>query len=183
MTKKDVTIYNTMISGLAMNGKCTEAIEVFQDLVRQGLKPTNITFVGVLNACSHGGLVDLGFEIFNSMARDYGIEPQVEHYGCMVDLLGRVGCFEEAYHFIRNMKIQPDHIMLGALLSACQIHGNLELGEVNSRKTAPLWECRFINIYSTSKCLCFIGEMERCSSSKSKNEGEWDPEKTRVQLH
>ncbi|KAG5252170.1 pentatricopeptide repeat-containing family protein [Salix suchowensis] len=80
--------------------------------------PSNVTFVGVLNACSHGGLAELGFEIFHSMAKDYGIEPQIEHYGCMVDLLGRLGRLEEAYNFITTMKVAPDHI-----------HGNLELAE------------------------------------------------------
>ena len=73
--------------------------------------------------------MDLGFEIFHFMSRDYGIQPQIEHYGCIVDLLGRVGHLKEAYNFLRSMKIAPDHVMLGALLSACKIHGNLELGE------------------------------------------------------
>ncbi|KAL6312787.1 hypothetical protein AAG906_032928 [Vitis piasezkii] len=119
MKDRDVITYNTMISGLSMNGKSRQAIEL----------PTNVTFVGVLNACSHGGLVDFGFKIFHSMARDYRVEPQIEHYGCMVDLLGRVGRLEEAYDLIRTMKMTPDHIMLGTLLSACKMHKNLELGE------------------------------------------------------
>ncbi|KAJ7009123.1 hypothetical protein NC653_007689 [Populus alba x Populus x berolinensis] len=111
------------------HGKSVEAIELFRGLIKQGLTPSSVTFVGVLNACSHGGLAELGFEIFHSMAKDYGIEPQIEHYGCMVDLLGRLGRLEEAYGFIRMMKVAPDHVMLGALLSACKIHGNLELAE------------------------------------------------------
>jgi len=129
MKERDVTTYNSMISGLAMHGKSIEAIEMFWRMMKQGISPNNITFIGVLNACSHGGLVELGYEIYHSMTRDYGIEPQIEHYGCMVDLLGRVGRLEEAYNFIREMKIAPDHIIFGALLSACKIHGNTEIGE------------------------------------------------------
>lgn len=129
MKEKNVITYNSMIMGFALHGKSVEAIELFRGLIKQGLTPSSVTFVGVLNACSHGGLAELGFEIFHSMAKDYGIEPQIEHYGCMVDLLGRLGRLEEAYGFIRMMKVAPDHVMLGALLSACKIHGNLELAE------------------------------------------------------
>ncbi|OMO65320.1 hypothetical protein CCACVL1_21555 [Corchorus capsularis] len=133
MKERNVITYNLMISGLAMHGKSVEAIETFQGMIKQGILPTSVSFVAVLNACSHGGLVDLGFEIFHSMTRDYGIEPQIEHYGCMVDLLSRVGRLQEAYDFIRSLKIAPDQVMLGAFLSACKIHGNLELGEQIAR--------------------------------------------------
>ncbi|GMN50185.1 hypothetical protein TIFTF001_019345 [Ficus carica] len=133
MMERDISTYNVIISALGMHGKSIEAIEMFRAMIKQGLRPNSITFVGVLNACSHRGLVELGFEMFHSMVRDYNIEPQVEHYGCMVDLLGRVGRLEEAFSFIKRMKTAPDHIMLGALLSACKIHGNLELGEQIAR--------------------------------------------------
>ncbi|KAF4371832.1 hypothetical protein F8388_009221 [Cannabis sativa] len=129
MKERDVSTYNSIITGLGMHGKSIEAIEMFRVMIKRGFKPNSITFVGVLNACSHRGLVDLGFEIFHSMVKDYEIEPQMEHYGCIVDLLGRVGRLEEAHSFIQRMKTGPDHIMLGALLSACKTHGNLELGE------------------------------------------------------
>ncbi|KDP45214.1 hypothetical protein JCGZ_15079 [Jatropha curcas] len=129
MKERNAITYNSMIMGLSLHGKSNEAIELFREMTKQGHRPTSVTFVGLLNACSHGGLVDLGFEIFHSMSRDYEIEPQMEHYGCIVDLLGRLGRPEEAYDFIRTMKLEPDHIMLGALLSACTIHGNLQLGE------------------------------------------------------
>ncbi|PON65938.1 DYW domain containing protein [Trema orientale] len=138
MKERDVSTYNSIITGLGMHGKSVEAIEMFHAMIKQGIRPNNITFVGVLNACSHRGLVELGFEIFHSMVRTYKIEPQVEHYGCMVDLLGRVGRLEEAHSFIQRMKTGPDHIMLGALLSACKTHGNLELGE---RVAKTLLDC------------------------------------------
>lgn len=129
MQERDVSSYNSMIEGLAMHGKSNEAVEMFWTMIKQGLRPNSITFVKVLNACSHGGLLELGFEIFHFMTTRHGIQPEIEHYGCMVDLLGRSGQLEEAYSFITKMKMAPDHIMLGALLSACKIHGNLELGE------------------------------------------------------
>ena len=129
MKVKDVSSYNSMIGGLALHGKSIEAIELFREMLKQGLRPNSITFVGVLNACSHGGLVKLGFEIFQSMETDHGIEPHVEHYGCMVDILGRVGRLEEAYDFIGRMGVHVDDKMLCALLSACKIHRNTEVGE------------------------------------------------------
>ncbi|OVA00073.1 Pentatricopeptide repeat [Macleaya cordata] len=129
MEDRDVVTYNSMLVGFASHGKSSEAIEVFREMVKNGLKLNQRTFVGVLNACSHGGLVDLGFQIFRSMKKDHGIEPRIEHYGCMVDLLGRLGWLEEAYNFIKTMEIEPDYIIWGSLLSACKIHGNLKLGE------------------------------------------------------
>ncbi|XP_008788339.1 putative pentatricopeptide repeat-containing protein At5g59200, chloroplastic [Phoenix dactylifera] len=133
LAEKDAVSYNSMIVGLAMNGRSYEAVELYRLMITKGLRPTHITFVAVLNACSHSGLVDMGFEIFESMVKDHGLEPQIEHYGCMVDLLGRVGRLEEAYEFIKRMSIEPDHVIWGALLGACKIHGNLTLGEKVAR--------------------------------------------------
>ncbi|KAM3381276.1 putative pentatricopeptide repeat-containing protein, chloroplastic [Capsicum galapagoense] len=126
---RDVTTYNSMIVGFALNGMSAKAIKMFQRMIREGITPTSITFSGVLNACSHGGLVDVGFDIFESMETEYGIERRIEHYGCMVDLLGRVGRLQEAYDFIQKGNIAPDNIIWGSLLSACRIHKNFELGE------------------------------------------------------
>ncbi|OIT25875.1 PREDICTED: putative pentatricopeptide repeat-containing protein At5g59200, chloroplastic [Nicotiana attenuata] len=126
---RDVTTYNSMIVGYALNGKSIEAIKMFRRMIHEGIKPTSITFSAVLNACSHGGLVDIGFDIFESMETEYGIERRIEHYGCMVDLLGRVGRLQEAYDFIQRANIAPDNIIWGSLLSACRIHKKFELGE------------------------------------------------------
>ncbi|KAK4794048.1 hypothetical protein SAY86_012042 [Trapa natans] len=126
---RDVTTYNTMISGLALHGNSAEAIKTFQLMKKDGIQPNDLTFVSLLNACSHGGLAELGFGIFYSM-KDYGIRPQVEHYGCMIDLLGRIGRPREAYDFMKSMNVQPDNIMLGSLLSNCKLHGDFELAEI-----------------------------------------------------
>uniref|UniRef100_I1MP29 DYW domain-containing protein n=1 Tax=Glycine max TaxID=3847 RepID=I1MP29_SOYBN len=126
---KDVSTYNSMIGGLALHGKSIEAVELFSEMLKERVRPNGITFVGVLNACSHGGLVDLGGEIFESMEMIHGIEPEVEHYGCMVDILGRVGRLEEAFDFIGRMGVEADDKMLCPLLSACKIHKNIGIGE------------------------------------------------------
>ncbi|KAJ6403822.1 hypothetical protein OIU84_012088 [Salix udensis] len=164
MKEKNVITYNSMIMGFALHGKSFEAVELFRGLIKQGFTPSSVTFVGVLNACSHGGLAELGFEIFHSMAKDYGIEPQIEHYGCMVDLLGRLGRLEEAYNFITTMKVAPDNVMLGALLSACKIHGNLELaerGDVGSSFILNFLPCLLVSCTGTCSPVVLLFNVRR----------------------
>lgn len=129
MKVKDVSTYNAMISGLAMHGRCSDAVKTFETMRSNRIRPNAVTFVGLLNACSHGGLVEFGYKLFNSMKEEYGVDPKLEHYGCMVDLLGRVGRVEEAYDFMKNMKMPPDDILLGSLLSACKLHGKFKLAD------------------------------------------------------
>lgn len=91
--------------------------------------PDDVTFVGLLLACTHGGMVEKGKHVFQSMTRDFNIIPKLEHYGCMVDLLGRVGRLTEAYEVIKRMPMKPDSVIWGTLLGACSFHGNVELAE------------------------------------------------------
>ncbi|CAN1193328.1 Pentatricopeptide repeat-containing protein ELI1, chloroplastic [Linum perenne] len=126
---KDTIIWNSMINGYSMHGFSKDALHLFNEMCRIGYKPTDITFIGVLNACTHAGLVGYGRQVFNSMAEKYGIEPRIEHYGCMVNLLGRAGHLKEAYELVKKMEIEQDTILWGALLGACRIHGNVTLGE------------------------------------------------------
>ena len=126
---KDVVAWNSMIVGYAMHGFSQEALQLFYEMCRMGFRPTAITFIGVLNACAHGGLVSEGKKFFSLMKEAYNLEPEVEHYGCMVNLLGRAGHLEEAYELVRNMKIDPDPVLWGTLLGACKLHGNVSLGE------------------------------------------------------
>lgn len=130
MEERNVVSWTSLIVGLAVNGFGKEALELFKGLEREGLVPSEITFVGVLYACSHCGMVDEGFNYFNRMKEEYGIVPRIEHYGCMVDLLGRSGKVKEAYDYIQSMPLQPNAIVWRTLLGACTIHGNLALGEV-----------------------------------------------------
>lgn len=130
LEEKSVVSWTCIIVGLAVNGFGKKALELFKQMERERLVPTEITFVGVLYACSHCGMVDDGFEYFRRMKEEYGIMPQIEHYGCMVDLLGRAGKVKEAYEYIRKMPMQPNAVIWRTLLGACTIHGHLALGEV-----------------------------------------------------
>eukprot|EP01018_Ginkgo_biloba_P019499 Gb_13599 [translate_table: standard] len=129
MANRDVVSWTAMIAGCAQNGCGKEAIQLFEQLQHEGMKPDPITFVGVISACSHAGLVDEGYRYFKSMSQDYGIVPREEHYNCMVDLLGRAGRLDEAVDFIDEMPFQPGALVWGSLLGACRIHGNMELGK------------------------------------------------------
>lgn len=129
MSKRDVISWNAMIAGYGMHGLGEDALAIFAQMQEAHMKPDNATFVGVLSACSHAGLVDKGWDYFGCMSRDYYITPSVEHCACMVDLLGRAGRLEEARDFIEEMPLEPDTGVWGALLGACRIHCNIELGE------------------------------------------------------
>ncbi|GMN48693.1 hypothetical protein TIFTF001_017863 [Ficus carica] len=127
-SKLDIILWNTMISALAQHGHGEEAIRMFEDMVRTGLKPDRITFVVILNACSHSGLVQEGLRIFKSMTTDHDVVPDQEHYACLIDLLGRSGCFDELMNQIKKMPHKPGYQVWNALLGVCRIQGNLELG-------------------------------------------------------
>eukprot|EP01018_Ginkgo_biloba_P034078 Gb_04445 [translate_table: standard] len=129
MSKRNVVSWSAMIAGYGMHGNGEDALLLFNQMQEAGMKPNHITFICVLFACSHAGLVDKGWQYFCSMSRDYCITPRVEHYTCMVDLLGRAGCLDEAQDFIKKMPLKPDVGVWGALLGACRIHSNIELGE------------------------------------------------------
>ncbi|KAL4188936.1 hypothetical protein AMTRI_Chr08g162910 [Amborella trichopoda] len=133
LSERDVNPWTTMINGLAMHGHGESCLGLFSSMERSNTKPNQITFVGVLSACSHTGLVDEGFRHFCRMSEVYGIEPCIEHYGCMVDLLGRAGLLTEAQDFIEKMPIKPNAGIWGALLGACRIHGNVGVAERAAR--------------------------------------------------
>ncbi|XP_074267723.1 pentatricopeptide repeat-containing protein At4g21065 [Silene latifolia] len=138
MRERSVVSWNSLVVGLAVNGRGNEALEVFKKMEKEGFMPTEITLVGVLYACSHCGMVDEGFDYFNEMTERYGIVPKIEHYGCMVDLLCRAGKVRQAYEFIQNMSLKPNAIIWRTLLGACAIHGDLALAEVSRDKLLEL---------------------------------------------
>uniref|UniRef100_A0A1D1ZG93 Pentatricopeptide repeat-containing protein At4g37380, chloroplastic n=1 Tax=Anthurium amnicola TaxID=1678845 RepID=A0A1D1ZG93_9ARAE len=138
MPEKNVVVYSSMIMGLAMNGRCIEALMAFEDMRKEGIQPNDITLVGVMCACCHGGLIDEGRQYFKSMGQTYSITPKLQHYACMVDLLGRAGQVKDAYQFIEEMPIDPDVVVWGALLGACRIHGEFELGKYVARRILQL---------------------------------------------
>ncbi|XP_065853469.1 pentatricopeptide repeat-containing protein At1g09190 [Euphorbia lathyris] len=130
MPRKNLVSWNAMISAMAFNGKGELGIDLFEKMINEGISPNDATFTGVLSCCSHAGLVEKARNLFASMAVDHKIEPKLEHYGCMVDVLGRCGCVKEAYDLIRRMPGEPNASLWGALLSACRTHGETELAEV-----------------------------------------------------
>eukprot|EP01018_Ginkgo_biloba_P027696 Gb_25126 [translate_table: standard] len=130
MPIRNVVSWSTMIAGYGMHGYGKEAIQLFEQMQYSGTKPNRVTFTGVLSACCHAGLVHDGYRFFECMSRDYHITPALEHYCCMVDLLGRAGCLIEAQDFVNKMPIEPDAAVWLSLLGACRIHTNVELGEL-----------------------------------------------------
>jgi pentatricopeptide repeat protein len=127
MLEKDVISWSTMIAGLAQNGFSREALKLFQSMKDSGVKPNYITILGVLFACSHAGLVEDGWYYFQSMKKLFGINPGREHYGCIIDLLGRAGKLDQAIKLIHQMECEPDAVTWRTLLGACRVHQNVDL--------------------------------------------------------
>lgn len=132
MDSRSVISWTTMIMACAQNGQSREALRIFDEMIREtsGVVPNYITFICVLYACSQGGFVDQGWKYFASMTKDYGILPGEDHYACMVNMLGRVGLIKEAEELIRGMPFQPGVLVWQTLLSACQVHGDVETGKL-----------------------------------------------------
>ena len=134
MLAPNLVSWNAVMSGYAMHGKAKETIEMFYMMLQSGQEPDSISFMCVLSACAQNGLTEEGWHYFNSMSKEHGIEPKMEHYACMVTLLSRVGKLKEAYSIIKEMPFEPDACIWGALLSSCRVHHNLSLGEIAAEK-------------------------------------------------
>ncbi|XP_039137202.1 LOW QUALITY PROTEIN: pentatricopeptide repeat-containing protein At1g08070, chloroplastic-like [Dioscorea cayenensis subsp. rotundata] len=131
MSLKNVYTWNALISGFAMNGKGEAALEAFDMMIRGEItKPDDVTLLGVLCACCHQGLVDIGRMLFIDMERKFGVQRRIEHYGCMVDLLGRAGFLEEAHELIKTLPMKADAVIWRTLLAACRLHGDTQLGKL-----------------------------------------------------
>ncbi|KAK9155345.1 hypothetical protein Sjap_002825 [Stephania japonica] len=138
MVVKDVYAWSTMIVGLANHGEGELALAHFAKMVSLGIEPDDVAFIGALSACTHVGLVERGRALFASMNGVYRVAPKIEHYGCMIDLLGRTGHLEEARELIRSMPFAPDAIVWRALLSACKRYKNANLAEEATVKLMEL---------------------------------------------
>ncbi|KAK9278294.1 hypothetical protein L1049_027859 [Liquidambar formosana] len=136
--RNDVSVWNAMINGLAIHGLAIDAIAIFSQMEMENVSPDSITFIAILTACSHCGLVEQGRNYFDLMKRHYSVQPQLQHYGAMVDLLGRAGLIDEAYAIIETMPMEPDAVIWRALLSACRTYKKSELGEVAIAKISRL---------------------------------------------
>lgn len=138
MTEKTVVSWTSMIAALAMQGLAEEAIQLFCKMENSGVISDEITFLSILYACSHAGLIEKGCEYFSSMRENYGIEPSIEHYGCMVDLYGRAGQLQKAYEFVCEMPTPPNVVIWRTLLGACMMYNNVELAEQIKERLSEL---------------------------------------------
>lgn len=129
MKEKNVISWSAMIAAYGYHGLGKAALDLFHMMLSSGISPNRITFVSLLYACSHAGLIEEGRNFFNLMWEEHAVRPDVKHYTCMVDLLGRAGRIEEALTLIETMTIEKDERIWSALLGACRIHGNMELAE------------------------------------------------------
>ncbi|KAL1218324.1 Pentatricopeptide repeat-containing protein [Cardamine amara subsp. amara] len=128
MRHRDVVSWTSLIVGMAQHGRAEKALALYDDMVSHGVKPNEVTFVGLIYACSHVGFVAKGRELFQSMTKDYKIRPSLQHYTCLLDLLGRSGLLDEAENLIHTMPFPPDEPTWAALLSACKRQGQGEMG-------------------------------------------------------
>ncbi|KAL2244581.1 UNVERIFIED_CONTAM: Pentatricopeptide repeat-containing protein [Sesamum indicum] len=134
MPSKSTVTWNEMIHGYALSGRGDDAVNLFGDMIHTGFKPDSITYVAVLTACSHSGLVDAGLKIFNSMQQAHGLEPLSDHYTCIIDSLGRAGRFSEVEEIIDKMPCKDDPVIWEVLLSSCRVHANVNLARRAARE-------------------------------------------------
>lgn len=157
MKEKNIVTWNAMISGNGLHGNGHEALNLYNEMLYNGIMPNGVTFLSLLYACSHAGLVKEGDEIFRSMVHDHGFQPGQEHYACMVDIFGRAGHLEKAFDFINKMPAQPGPAVWGALLGACMIHKSKSLAQFASVKLFELdpentgYYVLLSNIYSANQ--------------------------------
>ncbi|VAI91303.1 unnamed protein product [Triticum turgidum subsp. durum] len=164
MQEKNVYTYSSMIVGLASHGRAREAIALFKDMVRRAdVVPNHVTFIGLLTACSHAGMVKDGRFYFAQMKDKYGILPSADHYTCMVDLLGRAGLVDEALDLVRSMTVEPHGGVWGALLGACRIHGNTDVAKVAAEHLFKLEPEGIGNYVLLSNTLASAGKWDEVS--------------------
>ncbi|XP_010246332.2 PREDICTED: pentatricopeptide repeat-containing protein At1g08070, chloroplastic-like [Nelumbo nucifera] len=176
MPNKDVLAWTVMISGLALHGDGKSALDHFLLMREEGIRPNRVTYVAVLSACSHSGLVEEGYFHFNEMVSIFNIEPQIEHYGCMVDLLGRSGYLKDAERLIQSMPVEPNAVIWGSLLGSCRVYNDVELAEKAAKNLLvlePQKDAIYIllyNIYNStgrwSSAVELRGMMEGCGIRK-----------------
>ncbi|XP_074375994.1 LOW QUALITY PROTEIN: pentatricopeptide repeat-containing protein At1g74600, chloroplastic [Apium graveolens] len=165
--KPDVISWTAIITSYALHGRGDEALTLYDLMKESGIKPDSVTYVGVLSACSHSGLVEEGYFHLNSMTKDYGIAPGHRHYACMVDLLGRSGKLEEAKRFIDEMPIKPDALVWATLLSSCKLHGDAELGRLAAEKAIELEPADAGAYISISNICADIGQWDEVVKIRS----------------
>ncbi|XP_055827839.1 pentatricopeptide repeat-containing protein At5g16860 [Solanum dulcamara] len=138
MKQRNTVSWTSLMTGYGMHGRGEEALQVFNVMRGEGLPIDGVTFLVVLYACSHSGMVEQGMNYFNNMKGDFGVVPGAEHYACMIDILGRAGRLDEAMKLIERMPMEPTSVVWVALLSACRVHKNVDLAEHAAAKLSEL---------------------------------------------
>lgn len=155
MPQRNSISWNSIIAAFARHGSGSKVLELYEQMKSEGVEPTDVTFISLLHACSHVGLVDKGMEFLESMETVYGLSPRMEHYACIVDMLGRAGRLNEAKSFIENLPVKPGVLVWQALLGACSIYGDTEMGKYAAKELylaspdSPSPYILMANIYSS----------------------------------
>lgn len=170
VASRNLITWNAMISGFAQNGAGKEAIELFNVMIGEGVRPDYISFIGVLFACSHSGLLTEGRAYFKSMKQDYGIEPGIEHYNCLADLLGRAGFLEEAEILIENSLFRNDLSLWAALLGACTAYSNTNVAERIAKKMMELKPNHHLGYTLLGNVYKAVGQWDQALNMRKKME-------------
>lgn len=157
MRERNLVTWTTIISCYGVHGRGEEALVLFKKMRDRGFEPNCVTLTAILASCSHSGLIDQGRRIFDSIGSVYGIEPSIEHFACVVDLLGRFGCLKEALELIKSMKLVPTASVWGALLSGCLMHKNVEIGEIAAKHLFELEPRNCSNYIALCSIYDFLG--------------------------
>lgn len=168
MPERNVCSWTSLIVGYATHGHVNEALECFRAMREENISiPSDVTFVGVLSACVHGGFVEEGRYYFNMMKNEYGIKPALVHYGCMVDLFSRCGLLDEAWEMVEGMPMEGNVVIWGSLMGGCEKYGNVKMGEFVAKKLSELepWNdgvyVVMSNIYASNGLWEDVGRMRR----------------------
>lgn len=168
MTYHDLVSWNSILKAYALHGQSKEALQLFSNM---NVQPDSATFVSLLSACSHAGLVQEGNKIFHSMLENHGVVPQLDHYACMVDLLGRVGRILEAEKLIHEMPMEPDSVIWSALLGSCRKHGETRLAELAATKLKQLEPGDSLGFVQMSNIYCLSGSFNKARLIRKEMKG------------
>ncbi|KAL7149733.1 hypothetical protein ABFS83_05G060900 [Erythranthe nasuta] len=171
MNSVDVYPWTALIFGLAINGHAITCLNLFSRMLSNGVKPNEVTFIAVLSACSHGGLVNEGKEIFKLMGSVYGVIPTVDHYGCMVDILGRAGSLREAAELIGEMPMEASGGVWGALFGGCVNYGDFEMGEIVGKRLIEMEPRRSGGYVVLANLYSRFGDWEKAANVRKKMSG------------
>ncbi|XP_019439839.1 PREDICTED: pentatricopeptide repeat-containing protein At4g04370 [Lupinus angustifolius] len=167
MPRKDLVSWSAIIAGYGYHGKGDTALRLYSEFLESGIKPNHVIFLSVLSSCSHNGLIDQGLNIYESMAKDFGMAPNLEHHACVVDLLSRAGRVEEAYDLYKKVFSDPTIDVLGILLDACRANGNDELGDTIANDILILRPMNAGNYVQLAHCYASINKWEEVSETWS----------------